>query len=249
MTPTALVLTHDDDTFRGERMLGTLRDTLHIAGYECVTRSLVAGDALLDLADVAMVVPLGSEAAAYDDTLPWLAAELAYLRDAIEMDVPVFGICFGAQLLARALGGEVVASDVPELGFIHIESDFAELLPEGPWVSSHYDVIRPPASARVIARTALAVQAFVQGPHLGVQFHPEVTSEVLRAWQGRRLAGLEPGDAQLDTWLDLDSVADQLDKSYESTLALCQKIVDSFVTGEFASLGEQRRTPGAAQYY
>lgn len=240
MSAVALVLTHDDDTQRGERMLGTLSENMRAAGYEVVVRSLVAGESLPELAEVSMIMPLGSEASAYDDTLPWLAAELKYMRAAIEADVPIFGICFGAQLLARALGGQVAAGDVPELGFIDIQSDVPELIPVGPWVSSHYDVICPPESALVIARTALAVQAYVQGPHLGLQFHPEVTSEVLRAWQGRRLAGLKPGDAQLSNWLDLESVAQQLDQAHEKNFAQCQRIVDSFVAGRFALLNDKR---------
>ncbi|WP_379628980.1 type 1 glutamine amidotransferase [Pseudonocardia sp. GCM10023141] len=215
-------------------MLGLLRDALVASGYEPRTCSVVAGEPLPREVDI--VIALGSEASACDDGLPWLNVELDYLRGAIESEIPILGVCFGAQVLARALGGTVKPGDVPELGFIEVDTDVPDLLPTGPWVSSHYDVIDPPPSARVIARTELAVQAFVYGPHLGIQFHPETDIGVLHAWRGRRLVGLEAGDAQLATWLDLDAVAEVLAAESERRAAMCQGIVDAFTSGKFAAL-------------
>ncbi|MDX6344335.1 MAG: hypothetical protein QOH87_4473, partial [Trebonia sp.] len=68
----------------------------------------------------------------------------------------------------------------------------------GPWLSWHFDRFTVPAHVPVVARTALANQAFVSGRTLGVQFHPEVNEAVLDAWLGSgeaaRLAesGLDP---------------------------------------------------------
>ena len=55
-----------------------------------------------------LVVSLGSEESAYDDGLPWVPREVALLREAADGDVPVLGICFGSQILARALGGQAL---------------------------------------------------------------------------------------------------------------------------------------------
>jgi GMP synthase (glutamine-hydrolysing) len=74
------------------------------------------GDRPTDPRDYDLIVPLGSEVAAYDDTVPWLADQLTMVRRAAEADVPVLGICFGSQLLARALGGEAMRNAGPEIG-------------------------------------------------------------------------------------------------------------------------------------
>ena len=63
-----------------------------------------------------LIVSLGSESAAYDDAVPWLGREVRLLRGAFDADVPVLGICFGAQLLARSLGGRAMRSPHPEIG-------------------------------------------------------------------------------------------------------------------------------------
>jgi len=65
------------------------------------TVALHAGEPLPAEPDFAAAVVLGSELTAYDDTLPWLAAELAFIERALAASVPVLGICFGAQALAR----------------------------------------------------------------------------------------------------------------------------------------------------
>ncbi len=233
---TALVLVHDDDLVRGEAMLGMLHEALILRGYRAVVRSVLAGQTLPSHRDVDVIIALGSEASAYDTGLPWLNTEVDFLRDAIADETPILGICFGAQLLARALGGAVEPSDTPELGLIEVETDVPAILSRGPWVSSHYDVIRPPSGALVIARTSVAVQAFVHGPHLGLQMHPEVDTAVLRAWQGRRKANLPPGDVQLGTWLDVHAVSAVIEAEAGQRLLLLCGILESFKNGAFANL-------------
>src|SRR5213083_1124245 len=55
------------------------------------------------------------------DAHPWLGAEIAYLEDALAAGVPTLGVCLGAQLLARAAGGEVVLSAEKEIGWVPVE--------------------------------------------------------------------------------------------------------------------------------
>jgi GMP synthase (glutamine-hydrolysing) len=129
-----------------------------------------------------LIVPLGSAEAAYDDDVPWLAGELDLLRQATRDDVPVFGICFGAQVLARALGGTVRPAERPEIGWVTIDSDAEEVVSPGPWLEWHFDTLTPPAGAEVLARSASGIQAYQYGRHLGVQFHPEVSPQILEAW-------------------------------------------------------------------
>lgn len=130
------------------------------------------------------VVPLGSGASAYDDDVPWIQDERAFLRAAIDADVPVFGVCFGSQILSHVLGGEVRPGAQPEIGWLRVETSAPDLVESGPWLVWHFDVFSVPPDGRELARTALGPQAFVVGRHLGVQFHPEATPASVSSWAG-----------------------------------------------------------------
>jgi GMP synthase-like glutamine amidotransferase len=115
------------------------------------------------------------------DPPAWVEHELAAVREAVEVGVPVLGLCFGGQTLALALGGGVEPARQPEIGWLGIESD-DDSIPEGPWAQYHYEVLRPPPGVPELARTPAGPAAFRVGPHLGVQFHPEVTAERMSKW-------------------------------------------------------------------
>ena len=129
-----------------------------------------------------LMVSLGSEFSAYDDHLPWLGEELKLMRAASAADVPTLGICFGGQLLARALGGEVFRADEAEIGWLEVESSDIDMIPSGPWFQWHFDTFSLPQGATQIARNHVGPQAFVHGRSLGVQFHPEVGIEIMENW-------------------------------------------------------------------
>jgi GMP synthase (glutamine-hydrolysing) len=101
--------------------------------------------------DYDLIVSLGSDCAAYDDSVPWLARELVLLRDAADAGVPVLGICFGAQLLARALGGRAMRGQTPEIGWFPVRTRDRALVEEGRWLQWHYDTFAPPPGAALIA--------------------------------------------------------------------------------------------------
>ena len=132
-------------------------------------------------AEYDLVIPLGSDHSAYDDSVSWIRAELSYLRDAIRADVPVLGICFGSQILARALGAEVRKAPAPEVGWSRIQRT-TSWIPEGPWFVWHEDVFSWPEGATRLGWTGAAPQAFRQGGHLGLQFHPEATPDIVESW-------------------------------------------------------------------
>ena len=129
-----------------------------------------------------LIVTLGSEAAAFDDTVPWIGREQRLLRDAVAADVPMLGICFGSQILARALGGRGLRAERAEIGWMAIESSDPSLVPAGPWLQWHRDTFTPPAGATVLANSPAGPQAYTIGRSLGVQFHPEVTPEIVADW-------------------------------------------------------------------
>jgi GMP synthase-like glutamine amidotransferase len=145
-----------------------------------------------------LIVALGSEESASDDTLPWLASELALLRAAVAAGVPVLGICFGSQLLARALGAEVSRAARPEIGWLTVRSRDQALIPAGPWFQWHFDTFAPPPGATLLASSDCGPQAFVRDRCLGLQFHPEVDAAIVAGWaaSGRRELEEQGLDAQ-----------------------------------------------------
>jgi GMP synthase-like glutamine amidotransferase len=127
------------------------------------------------------IVVLGA-APSVNDPHPWIAAELAWLRAADQAGVPVLGICFGAQALCAALGGRVEAMGFLEIGWTMVKPLDHDVIPAGPWLEFHHDRCLLPPAATVLARNDVAVQAFRIGPHLAVQFHPEVDGPQLKRW-------------------------------------------------------------------
>ncbi len=126
------------------------------------------------------VVVLGSEASAYDDSLDWLRAEKRFLQALVNRGVPMLGLCFGAQLLALLTGGQVRRAERTIRGWTEVEAE--DDLLGGRWLSWHGDEIEPPLAATVHARSATCVEAFSIGPHLGLQFHPEATEDIVAGW-------------------------------------------------------------------
>ena len=130
------------------------------------------------------VISMGSAWGVHDDHAPdgWFADEQSLLQHADAHDVPILGVCFGAQSLAYALGGAVARARRPEIGWFTVESADEALIDPGPWFEWHVDAITPPAGSTVLARTPECVQAYAIGPHLAVQFHPEVTEVEVGDW-------------------------------------------------------------------
>ncbi|GAA1502939.1 type 1 glutamine amidotransferase [Nocardioides humi] len=149
-----------------------------------------------DPRDYDAVLVLGARWSVYSDQVAsWVKPELELLQTADEAGVPVFGICFGGQMLAQAHGGEVVASPAPEIG-PHVVSGVPAVA--GIWTQWHHDRFVPPADATVVGANAAAPQAFVLRRNLAVQFHPEVDANSVRGWvedggaQDARDHGLDP---------------------------------------------------------
>ncbi len=166
------------------------------------------GDDLPDLDDALAVVLLGGYMSAYEeDEFPWLADEKAYARKAVERDIPVLGICLGAQLLADALGGRAYRADRPEVGIVRLS-----FTPEGradPVVGAlapevfafHQDTFRLPPDAVLLARSDRFDHIFRLGSALALQFHPETPTDLAIRW-GEEAADriLAPAGVDLDDY-------------------------------------------------
>jgi GMP synthase (glutamine-hydrolysing) len=158
----------------------------------------------MDLHDFAGIVVTGSPASVVDDA-PWMQRTAGLLRHAVARALPVFGICFGHQLLARALGGKVAKNPRGrEIGTIAVEVLVSDsLLGERRTMlvqSTHVDsVVELPAGATLLGRSRVEPCAAVRfAPKAwGVQFHPEFSADVVRQYLAERHAllveeGLDP---------------------------------------------------------
>ncbi len=201
MTQSVLALLHGVAPGLESAMLGSLGRAFERHGQGIRTASFTRGERPPRVGHgIRMVVVMGSLDSVLDPDLPWLDDELRYLGQAVDRGIPVLGVCFGAQLLAAILGGRVEHAAVPETGFVDVTSADPAGVPSGRWYAFHHDLIRPPCDAEVVATSAACVQAFRHGPHLGVQFHPEVTPQTLQAWQTGffgRSGGVSAADSRL----------------------------------------------------
>jgi GMP synthase (glutamine-hydrolysing) len=150
----------------------------------------LAGQQLPDHDEVAGAVVMGGPMNVDEvDRHPELATEREWLAEALRRDVPLLGICLGAQLLARALGVEVRPGKGPELGFAPVEVEdpddpiLGALAPSTTVLHWHGDVFDLPEGAQCLARSErTGVQAFRHGNAWGVLFHPEADFALLEAW-------------------------------------------------------------------
>jgi GMP synthase-like glutamine amidotransferase len=134
----------------------------------------------LDRAD--LVVVLGSDWHAHDVARSeQVAEEVTFVRSAHDRGTPVFGICYGAQMLARALGGAVRPADAIELGWLEVEP-LHPAIPSGPWMQWHSDTFSVPDGAELLARSPIGPQALRAGRSFAVQFHLEVDADMVAAW-------------------------------------------------------------------
>ena len=133
-----------------------------------------------------------------NDELPWTQPVLRLMRAAVDRQIPVIGHCLGGQMLSRALGGTVRRADIKEIGWVTLSAEgheagtatplSAEWL--GPGFGSfeafqwHEDTFSiPPGGERILTGDTCANQAYVvDGRHLGMQCHVEVTAEMIETW-------------------------------------------------------------------
>ena len=176
---------------------GLLGDYLTEFGADLVTVTPPEGEPLpVDVAGFNGVVVLGGpQSAADDETSPYIPRLLDLMRSFADADRPILGICLGAQLLARAHGERVYQHSLMERGFKPITATPAgaddpvmgSLGAERHIMQWHYDTFDLPKDAVLLATSPdCANQAFRLGDsQYGLQFHPEVSSEIVRDWVAR----------------------------------------------------------------
>ena len=169
------------------------REPIEAAGY-VLDRIDVADPRFptLDLREPDLVIMMGGPMSVYEHaTYPWIACQQHRLAQRLELDRPTLGVCFGAQLMAAALGAEVYRGPVKEVGFHPLEVRNGETtsplrhLDGIPVLHWHGDTFALPEGTELLASTErYAHQAFRRGANvLGLQFHAEMgLDERFQVW-------------------------------------------------------------------
>ncbi len=205
-----VVITTGDPIPEMRARRGTYADMIRTAAAEAHRGPSIDIDARLEApslpAEPSFVVITGSSAHVQDRD-PWVLRIEQWLVEIVKAGVPVFGICFGHQLLAQALGGEVGLNPRGrEIGTIDIEITDDDPLLEGIALrfganATHVDTVaKLPPNARALARSSLddhQVIRFATGCY-GVQFHPEIDREIMHGYFDARRALLEGEGLDVD---------------------------------------------------
>ncbi len=194
-----------------------------------------AGDSIPDsLNGWDALIVLGGPMAVYEaDDIPYLHKVLALIRKAIETDFPTLGICLGSQLIAAAAGARVFSGPVKELGWSTVdltEATADDRLLSGlprtlPVFQLHGDTFDLPSGAmRLASSSNYENQAFRLGKHVyGLQFHVEVTSDLVRIWANEYRNYFENGG------IDGDVVLANLTQKSEALLPVARQLIERFL--------------------
>jgi len=214
-----------------------LGQVLRDHGFRLRTVRLYAGDAIPpDLDDVDGIISMGGPMNV-DQTAdyPWIEQECAYLKAGHEANLPIVGICLGAQLIAHALGGKVTAMNKPEIGWSPVRQfrpGFPDTIFSGiPWQTDQfhthgYEVSElPPGGALLASSEACRHQAFRVGlMTYAFQYHFEWTREDINGVL-----------AQFGDWItssggNIEAIRQETDQKYENYRRLGDKLCVNLAT-------------------
>lgn len=167
---------------------GYIQDLLERLAYPFEQVCLFDGKSVpTDLDDIAALVLMGGPGDVNQPT-EWMQQEMSLIRTAMAKDVPVLGICLGAQLMSKAMGGWVREAESVEVGWHSVR-----LLPEAAthplfkglplsfqvfqWHAHSFSV--PDGAQSVATSECTECQAYVQGKNLALQFHLEMTDSII----------------------------------------------------------------------
>jgi len=198
-----------------------------------------AGDAVpADASAFAGLCFMGGPMSVNDD-LPWIAPVLALIRNAVARDVPVLGHCLGGQLIAKALGAAVTRNPVKEIGWGRVD------VIDGPqardWLGDlktftsyhwHGETFAIPEGAtRILSSEYCANQAYVIGPHLGMQCHVEMTPELIRTWcleWEKEVTALAARVASVQSPAEME---ENMDANVQALHAVADRLYDRWIAG------------------
>lgn len=190
MTRTGLIIRHVP-----HEGLAGYRDPIETAGYRLARVDVSdPGFGSIDLGDPDLLIMMGGPMGVYEqDEHPWIACQMRRLARRLDAGRPTLGVCFGAQMIAAAMGARVYPGPAKEIGFHPLDSidrtSPLRHLADTPLLHWHGDTFDLPDDVELLASTtAYRHQAFRRGNNiLALQFHGEMGldprfDEWLRQW-------------------------------------------------------------------
>ncbi len=209
--------------------MGYIEDILREKGIEYEYIHVYEGEKP-ELRDATHIVIMGGPMGVYEeDRYPFLAKEKEMIRQAFKRNIPILGICLGAQLIANSLGKRVYPYK-KELGWFKVRKfeddsvtkDLPEILTVFQWHGDTFDL--PDGAKLLYAGDLVRNQAFRIGNAIGLQFHLEVTPEIVRDWVERE-GSLSDEDRK--------RIIAETDEHIDELLKNCRKLVDAFLNLDF----------------
>ena len=189
------------------------------------------GVAAIDLVEVAGLVFMGGRYSINDDH-PWLDEEIKLILRATEKDIPLMGVCFGAQLISKALGAEVSKAEYMETGWHEIEADTSKLA-DAPALNLdktfevfewHEDVFSIPDGATLIfSGRNFKNQGYLYNKVLAMQFHLEMTEHMVHEWLGRYNDCMPEPSKYVQSH---EQIVDRLNERLDDLHVIAEKIYD-----------------------
>jgi len=205
---------------------GYLGDLLKNDGFEIT--SVNAKHEQLPEKDFSLVVILGAPESA-NDNLPYLLAEQQLIKNCVEKNIPVLGICLGSQLIAKTFGAKVYRGPRKEIGFykdlkIYNNSTFFSGF-KNPFTVFHWhgDTFDLPENAvRLVSSEHYPNQAFQYKSAVGLQFHLEVNEEMINFWLDKteekleKIPYIDPQKIRLDINENISTVKSNMKNFYNN---------------------------------
>ncbi len=181
--------------------LGRATEWLKDSGCDPVIIRAYAGEPLPDSLESwsGLIMLGGAPLPSDDDAAPWFPRERELARQAVDIELPILGVCLGGQMLAYACGGEVTRrahpaehgmTDIFRVGTLSNDALFSQVASKFPMIENHVDSItKLPHTAVLLARSErVPVQAFRVGSCAwGLQFHPEVDAGAVEHWDSHAI--------------------------------------------------------------
>ena len=173
--------------------LGIIEEVLREKGIDFDYKDLYEDSSDVSLEDYSGLIILGGPMNVYEtEKYPYLLIEEVIIKDAILKDIPVLGICLGAQLIAKALGAKIYPNKVKEIGWYLLEItdegvfeplisnfDLNEIVFQ--WHGDTFDI--PQGAVKLFSSPLCQNQAFRFGDKVyALQFHLEVTQPMVEEW-------------------------------------------------------------------
>jgi GMP synthase-like glutamine amidotransferase len=203
-----------------EHPTAPLIDALLHQGLDPIAVSVDERDPLPDPGLAPLVILVGKDRLTDARARGRLDRDIDWVRHADEAGTAVLGIGHGARVLTLALGGAVEPAAHPLRGWAMVDTAVPHLIAGGPWLTWQHDVITLPPGAESLAHNRLGPQAFRLGRHLGVQFHPEATPEVLAGWA-----------AAFDPSADVHPLPSVFTRDRAAAAACTRRLLSSFIGG------------------